>query len=296
MQTRILSLARGARWPPSASPPRPAAAQHASRSAAPAGATASGMSQWGAYGFATQGWGYRRRSSATTTRTPRSATGQPRDGARAAADRAPRRASAAAASAAGRRLEPGARPTRVRRGRTAGTVDLISPDGAAAQARRRAAAGDRSRRRPVVLAAGAERRRQRRLPRRARVPPGGTLGVRRDQRAWRSRTTSAASSSRESPSGWPAEALKAQAVAARTYAVTTSKAGDGFDQYPDTRSQVYGGVRAETPTTDAAVRRDRGPGRHLRRRAGRHVLLLHLRRAHRGRREHARSAPSRSRG
>jgi stage II sporulation protein D len=59
--------------------------------------------------------------------------------------------------------------------------------------------------------------------------------------------------SRESPSSWPAEALKAQAIAARTYAITTNKPGDGFDQYPDTRSQVYGGVAAETPSTDAAV-------------------------------------------
>ncbi|CAA9493863.1 MAG: SpoIID, partial [uncultured Solirubrobacteraceae bacterium] len=57
----------------------------------------------------------------------------------------------------------------------------------------------------------------------------------------------------ESPSSWPIEALKAQAVAARTYAITTSKGGDGWDQYADTRSQVYGGISAETPTTDAAV-------------------------------------------
>jgi stage II sporulation protein D len=58
---------------------------------------------------------------------------------------------------------------------------------------------------------------------------------------------------RESPSSWPLEALKAQAVAARTYAVTTSKAGDGFEQYADTRSQVYGGVAAETASTNQAV-------------------------------------------
>jgi stage II sporulation protein D len=63
---------------------------------------------------------------------------------------------------------------------------------------------------------------------------------------------------RESPSSWPMEALKAQAVAARTYAVTTSKAGDGFDQYADTRSQVYGGVAAETAATNAAVAGTRG--------------------------------------
>jgi stage II sporulation protein D len=61
--------------------------------------------------------------------------------------------------------------------------------------------------------------------------------------------------SAESPAGWPAEALKAQAVAARTYAVTTNVGSttDGIDQYADTRSQMYKGVAAETPTTDAAV-------------------------------------------
>jgi stage II sporulation protein D len=57
----------------------------------------------------------------------------------------------------------------------------------------------------------------------------------------------------ESPAGWPAEALKAQAVAARTYAITTHAGGGTFDQYADTRSQVYRGVAAETPSTDAAV-------------------------------------------
>src|SRR4051812_34159848 len=61
--------------------------------------------------------------------------------------------------------------------------------------------------------------------------------------------------SAESPSAWPAEALKAQAIAARTYAIT-SRAGsisDGFDQYADTRSQMYEGVAAERPSTDAAI-------------------------------------------
>jgi stage II sporulation protein D len=61
----------------------------------------------------------------------------------------------------------------------------------------------------------------------------------------------------ESPSSWPAEALKAQAVAARTYAITTRRSGS-FDEYPDTRSQMYGGVAAETASTDAAVAATRG--------------------------------------
>src|SRR4051794_6869947 len=59
--------------------------------------------------------------------------------------------------------------------------------------------------------------------------------------------------SAESPSSWPIEALKAQAVAARTYAITTSKGGTGWDQYPDTRSQMYRGIAAETPSTNQAV-------------------------------------------
>lgn len=60
--------------------------------------------------------------------------------------------------------------------------------------------------------------------------------------------------SAESPAGWPAAALRAQAIVARTYAITTNKPGAGFDHYPDVRSQVYLGIRAEYPSTDAAVR------------------------------------------
>ena len=57
----------------------------------------------------------------------------------------------------------------------------------------------------------------------------------------------------EMPSSWATEALEAQAVAARTYAITTTVGGTGYDLYSDTRSQMYGGVEAETPSTDAAV-------------------------------------------
>jgi stage II sporulation protein D len=57
----------------------------------------------------------------------------------------------------------------------------------------------------------------------------------------------------EVPSSWPAETLKAQALAARTYALTTDRGGPVFDQYPDTRSQVYRGVKGETAATNAAV-------------------------------------------
>src|SRR5690349_1904276 len=62
----------------------------------------------------------------------------------------------------------------------------------------------------------------------------------------------------ESPASWPAAALQAQAIAARTYAITTSRGGDDFDQYADTRSQVYGGVSVEKPATNQAVASTRG--------------------------------------
>ena len=57
----------------------------------------------------------------------------------------------------------------------------------------------------------------------------------------------------EMPSSWAPEALKAQAVAARTYAITSDVAGGFYNLFPDTRSQMYRGVAAETPATDAAV-------------------------------------------
>jgi stage II sporulation protein D len=62
----------------------------------------------------------------------------------------------------------------------------------------------------------------------------------------------------EMPAGWSPEALDVQAVAARTYAITTNVGGVTYDLYSDTRSQMYGGVAAETPSTDAAVAATRG--------------------------------------
>lgn len=57
----------------------------------------------------------------------------------------------------------------------------------------------------------------------------------------------------EMPSGWPEQALEAQAVAARTYALTSPPVSPEYDLYDNTRSQVYGGVAAETPRTNRAV-------------------------------------------
>jgi stage II sporulation protein D len=57
----------------------------------------------------------------------------------------------------------------------------------------------------------------------------------------------------EMPSSWSAQALDAQAVAARTFAITSDVGGSTYQLYSDTRSQEYGGVGAETARTNAAV-------------------------------------------
>jgi stage II sporulation protein D len=62
----------------------------------------------------------------------------------------------------------------------------------------------------------------------------------------------------EMPSSWPQEALKAQAVAARSYALTGSVQGQDFNLYDDTRSQVYRGVAGETLATNQAVTATKG--------------------------------------
>jgi stage II sporulation protein D len=62
----------------------------------------------------------------------------------------------------------------------------------------------------------------------------------------------------EMPSRWPAAALQAQAVAARSYALANLAKGRPFDLYGDARSQVYGGIGAESPTASAAVDATKG--------------------------------------
>ncbi len=64
--------------------------------------------------------------------------------------------------------------------------------------------------------------------------------------------------SQEADPGWPNEALKAQAVASRSFVVALRKTSGSFDVYDDTRSQVYGGVDAEQFSTNAAVQATSG--------------------------------------
>jgi len=62
----------------------------------------------------------------------------------------------------------------------------------------------------------------------------------------------------EMPSTWGVEALKAQAVAARSYALANLAKGRDFDLYSDTRDQAYLGVEAESPAASAAVDATKG--------------------------------------
>ena len=57
----------------------------------------------------------------------------------------------------------------------------------------------------------------------------------------------------EMPASWPAEALRAQAVAARTYALAQLKPEAPFDLRSTVASQVYRGTEAETDSTRSAV-------------------------------------------
>src|SRR4051812_24670923 len=57
----------------------------------------------------------------------------------------------------------------------------------------------------------------------------------------------------EMPASWPLPALEAQAVVARSYSLVTDAGGAIFDQYPDTRSQMYYGMSRETNGANQAV-------------------------------------------
>jgi stage II sporulation protein D len=62
----------------------------------------------------------------------------------------------------------------------------------------------------------------------------------------------------ESPASWPQAALRAQAVASRSYALSVQVHGNGFDLYDDTSSQVYDGLESETAASNRAADATRG--------------------------------------
>ena len=62
----------------------------------------------------------------------------------------------------------------------------------------------------------------------------------------------------ESPPSWPLAELKAQAVASRSFALSSGRDGNGFDLYSDTRSQVYKGLESEYTSSNEAADATRG--------------------------------------
>lgn len=64
----------------------------------------------------------------------------------------------------------------------------------------------------------------------------------------------------EMPSKWSYEALKAQAIAARSYAIANrgKRASRGYDLKDTPEDQAYGGASAETATTNSAVLETKG--------------------------------------
>jgi stage II sporulation protein D len=208
-----------------------------------------GMSQYGAMGYASHGWNYRRILGHYYTDTSIAALKEPRT-VRVLLQSVSGSASFSGASrAAGRKVSPGS--TYLVRARAGGLVQLLTRRGRALATV------------PAPLRATGP------APLTVRGPSGYGRrdGTYRGALEFRPGTFGGVNVINavdvddyvqgvvplEVPASWPAEALKAQAVAARTYALTTSKAGAGFEHYPDTRSQVYGGASAEQPATNAAA-------------------------------------------
>ncbi len=62
----------------------------------------------------------------------------------------------------------------------------------------------------------------------------------------------------ESPASWPMAELRAQAIAARSYALSVQVDGNGFDLYDTTSSQVYRGLDSEAARSNQAAEDTRG--------------------------------------
>lgn len=206
-----------------------------------------GMSQYGAYGFAKRGRGYRAilrhyYRGTGLARLPR------RRAVRVLIDISPGGAEFGGATAAcGRRLDPRRTYRALRAGRS-------------------------------IVLAGPAGRRLARCGRRLRASGGGRVRIagKPYRGAFEAVVTASEAGSvnainavpvdqyvkgviaEESPPSWPMAALRAQAVAARSFALSSGIDGNGFGLYSDTRSQVYGGIAAETARTNRAAESTRG--------------------------------------
>jgi stage II sporulation protein D len=63
----------------------------------------------------------------------------------------------------------------------------------------------------------------------------------------------------EMPATWPTQAVRAQVIAARSYAIRELNPDTGtYDVFDDTRSQLYRGIKAERNATDALIAAEPG--------------------------------------
>ena len=213
-----------------------------------------GMSQYGAMGYAAHGWDYKRILGHYYTDTGLGVLREPRT-VRVLLQSVTGSASFTGATrAGGRRVSPTA--TYVVRGRAGGLVQLLTRRGreiATVPAPLRATGPA-----PLTLKGNSGHGRTNGAYRGALEFRPGTFGGINAINAVGVDDYVQGVVPLESPAAWPIEALKAQAVAARTYALTTSKSSVGFEHYPDTRSQVYGGLGAEQPSTNAATQQTAG--------------------------------------
>jgi stage II sporulation protein D len=221
-----------------------------------------GMSQYGAYGYARAGKGYRWILRHYYRGTSVSALGAaPDPGGVGAGRRGGGRvvrvllridpgdvSFSGARSACGRRLDPSQRYQAHRRG---GTVRLRSAAGrplAGCGGKLRAAGGGRV----LIGGLGSYRGALEVVPTRSAAGSLNVINAVSVDRYVRGVVP------REVPSSWPYPALRAQTVAARSFALSGGVDGNGFDLYADTRSQVYGGIAVETARTNRAAADTRG--------------------------------------
>lgn len=202
-----------------------------------------GMGQWGAQGFAQHGWTYDKILAHYYTGT----TLGPAPVTRIRVLLVSGRSSVTISSPAPFTATDAGGKVRL----PAGTVTLGSDLTITADGRTRAL------RSPVRFEPGAEPLSFDRAYRGAMVVQavGGSLSVVNDVRL---EDYVAAIVPHEMPSTWNLEALKTQAVAARTYAMVMRKPGTYYDFRSDPIGQAYEGVEEEDPRTTAAVQATAG--------------------------------------
>jgi stage II sporulation protein D len=196
-----------------------------------------GMSQWGAYGFASRGWTYDRILAHYYRGTTMGAAPVSRVRVLLGEGRASVRISSTV-------------PFTVRG--AGGTPTQLEPKAYAFGPGLRVRAGEAPLTGPLLFAPGSEPLLLDGRPYRGQLEVAVVAGKLRIVNVVGLEAYLAGVVPDEVPSAWPAEALKAQAVVARSYALASRRTGP-FDLYADVRSQVYGGVRAEEPATTTAV-------------------------------------------